>query len=157
MRQEVEIHCRHLGSLSFPSVEYVDADVEEEADAIHCAHGNVQELYAKGSALVRAIETGQTHFSQRIRERILRSRLVYFLAEQRPGSKQGVNLHSQNDRHSAEEDDHEDRPGIVVRSCSSSKGVGGIGRDNRGDDGEEETDGDEWEDTDAELGSIESC
>jgi hypothetical protein len=47
MRQEVEIHCRHLGSSSFPSVEYVDADVQEEADAIHCAHGNVQELYAK--------------------------------------------------------------------------------------------------------------
>lgn len=68
-----------------------------------------------------------------------------------------MDLDSQHDSHSTKEDGHEDRPGIVVWSCSSSKGVRGIGRDDHGNDGEEETDGDEREDTDAKQGRIESC
>lgn len=99
----------------------------------------------------------KTHLPQPISKRILRSRLVDLCdSQQRLGSVQGVDLDAQDHRHPAEEEDHKDRPGKVVGSCSSSKGVGGVGGDDHGDDGKEETHVDEGKDANTQHSSIES-
>lgn len=62
-----------------------------------------------------------------------------------------MQLNTRYDHHPERKGNDGDHPACVVRSSSTSFGVGPVSRNEQGDDQEEESDGDEWTKSDTEV------
>jgi hypothetical protein len=125
---------------------------------LYSAHMTMFNSYKQHQRIVCISANMDTHLSQTIRERFLGRCLVDLCdTEECLRPIQGVDLDTNNDRHPAEEENHEDGPGEVVGSSSETMSVRGVCRDEHGESGEEQSDGHEREDTDTEHSGIKAC